>query len=315
MFSIEKKTFGTFEIHSIKNVETGEYVEVIPGYGANLHKLVLSKGGKCRSILKSADTYEAFVSGAASHEGCKLAPWAGRVNNGKYAFEGKSYALSINDPNGHHAMHGLVYNKPFALIAESYTAESGRLEYSYQLNEAEGYPFSFLITISFELNHQGLSCVTRVNNTGSTSLPYCDGWHPYFLIDCPVEEAFLTIPSKKTIVHDDLMVPTGEFEERPEFYEGTNIGDQRIDDCFCVENTGDRVVTSLHDPVNHYSIELWQDSGERKYNFVVVYVPDSRDCVALEPLSGLPDTFNNQVGLIILKEKEEITLSMGINIK
>ena len=55
-----------------------------------------------------------------------------------------------------------------------------------------------------------------------------------------------------------------------------------------------------------------QETGEKKYNYLTVYTPDTRESIAMEPWTCPPDAFNNGMDLIVLAPEEEISLTFGI---
>ena len=60
------------------------------------------------------------------------------------------------------------------------------------------------------------------------------------------------------------------------------------------------------------NLQIWQDAGFNKYNYLVVYIPPDRKSIAIEPISSNINSFNNGEGLIILKPEEEFAASIGI---
>ena len=58
-------------------------------------------------------------------------------------------------------------------------------------------------------------------------------------------------------------------------------------------------------------LTYWQETGEGKYNFIQIFTPPHRTCIALEPMTSNIDTFNNGDGLVLLKENEQLSGNFG----
>ena len=49
-FQVERKSMNGLEVVEIKNLQTGEYVNIIPGYGGAINEVVLKKGSDLHSM-------------------------------------------------------------------------------------------------------------------------------------------------------------------------------------------------------------------------------------------------------------------------
>jgi aldose 1-epimerase len=61
------------------------------------------------------------------------------------------------------------------------------------------------------------------------------------------------------------------------------------------------------------TLHYWQETGAGKYNFLQVFIPPLRHCVALEPMTCAPDAFNNGMGLARLEPGEMLKGSFGVS--
>ena len=52
---------------------------------------------------------------------------------------------------------------------------------------------------------------------------------------------------------------------------------------------------------------IWQETGDNKMNYLVIYTPPSRQSVAIEPLTSNINAFNNGEDLIILEPNEKLS--------
>ncbi len=319
MFNIYKIPFGEeFTLIKITNELTGEYFSFLPDYGASMNQLVLRGGnGEIFSLLYENSDYENLITeGRDIYKGSKLSPFPNRINSGEYFYQNKNYKLPINNKQDGHAIHGLIFDSKFKIISEKANAESGEVIVMYNFDkENEGYPFRFNIKIIFELDINGFTCTTVVRNDDGSEIPIGDGWHPYFKTSSKVNDLFLSIPSFQEIEMDIYKIPTGKIINTSEFIEPTIIGEKDFDTCFKFFEDADRSVVKITDNYNSLNLNIWMDSGHQQYKYIQVYTPYLRDCIAIEPMTCMPDAFNNYKDLILLKPEEELKLSWGVYLK
>jgi aldose 1-epimerase len=111
------------------------------------------------------------------------------------------------------------------------------------------------------------------------------------------------------------MIPNGEFLPYNKFIKMNNISDRFLDNCFSVKSANVLFRTSLFDPIKNVMIKVWNETGYRKYNYIHLYTPPHRKSIAIEPTSSPPNSFNSEIDLIVLRPKEKISLSWGIEIE
>ncbi len=292
-------------------MKTQEYVSIIPSFGGHVNELILKKNGALHSIIDGAKTIEELVANPY-YKSAKLIPFPNRIKDGKYVFKGRTYQLPINHLAENHAIHGLLYNKPFHIkkIEKSNSSALLELEY-YYVSELEGYPFSFLLQLEYTFTINGLKIKTAVVNQGNSEMPFADGWHPYFTLQETVNDLSILIPGSKKIEVDHRMIPTGVKSEMDNFYKLSKISDHLFDTAFLIE-TEDTATTQLYSSKKNVSIHVWQETGFNKYNYVQIYIPPDRSSVAIEPMTSIADAFNNGEGLIILKPGDVYTNSCGV---
>jgi aldose 1-epimerase len=318
MFKIYKIPFGEYILVKIVNELTGEYFSFLPNHGASINQLALKgSNGKVNNLLhENVDYRDLITEGHAAFKGSKLFPFPNRVNNGNYFYQDKNYQLTINDRQGGHAIHGLIFDSKFRIVSEFVDKEKGVVMVEYNFDkECEGYPFQFTVKIFFELSKKGFTCSTSIKNDDSCDIPVGDGWHPYFKTSGDINGLYLSIPSCQEIETDTFKIPTGRIINTNEFIESTIIGEKNFDTCFKFFEEADRSVIKIVDTHNSLNINIWMDSGHQQYKYVQVYTPYSRDSIAIEPMSCMPDAFNNKKDLIILEPQEAFKLSWGVYLK
>jgi len=106
----------------------------------------------CVDGVELLDTFAADAP-ADSYRGKVLAPWPNRVRDGRYAFGGAEHRLALNEPERGAALHGLVLDAPFAVVARATHA----VTLGYDTAPAAGYPFALRVEAEYSLGEAGLS--------------------------------------------------------------------------------------------------------------------------------------------------------------
>jgi aldose 1-epimerase len=93
------------------------------------------------------------------------------------------------------------------------------------------------------------------------------------------------------------------------------IDQYTFDTCFTVDTSSGVASVKLHSATDNLEIEAWQETGPDKYNYVQIYTPPSRSSIAIEPMTCMPDAFNNRQGLVVLEPKQTLELKCGVRTK
>ena len=317
MFYIETVRFGDLRAYRVVNCDTKQLFSIIPGFGTLINELALSKKGRTHQVIQGYSSYEDLAREfSTTYRGANLFPFTGVIKEGAYSFRGKSYSLSKNAPNHRNALHGYLYNRKFEIIRVETSAEKGILETQYKEDGSYlPYPFSFEISVEFELEKSGFRCTTRIENTGKDAMPIGQGWHPYFKAIRKTDEMLLQLPATEYLELDKDLCPTGVKKDLDKFREPEKIDRTSLDTVFTLEKKKGICKTYLFDPDRTMKIVLWQETGEKKYNYLTVYTPQKRDSIAMEPWTCPPDAFNNKMDLIILDPGEKLELAFGISLE
>ena len=316
MFAIENKSFGKFKIVELQNKNSGEFAAVNIDFGAAIQQIGLRKNDKVIEVLDTYSSPEAIINDfSQTYKGAKLFPFPNMVKNGQYIFEGINYQLPLNWVEDGHSIHGFVADKTFKVIEKIATDDGAFVIVNYEHGICESYPFSFLLTIKYSLTSNGFSATTTVSNTGQKSMPYGDGWHPYFLFDeMDADNVFLKLPPSAVVEIDEHFIPTGKMIENRNYINFNQLGNLHLDTCFHLDCPGAIAVTQLWHKQKDIGINIWQQTGREKYNYVLIYTPPGRKSIAVEPMTCAPDAFNNHQGLILLKPSEVFEASFGVQL-
>lgn len=274
-------------------------VEIVPACGAMLHAFIGKSGNETINIIDSYSDKTEFDNYAESEgfKGLKLSPFACRIQNSAYDFEGKQYTLTPQRQNDS-AIHGLLYNKKFEVIAESEKEDSIRIVLLCKYaGDNEGYPFAYACEVEYSLSSDGsLSIKTSIKNDGDSPMPIADGWHPYFSFQKKVDELELQFNSTSMLEFVNFF-PTGKTIEVNDFVKPALIGGREIDNSFILDFSSAQPMCILKDAVSGWQLEISPDGS---YPYLQIYIPPHRNSIAIENLSAPPDAFNNKIGLILL---------------
>lgn len=312
MFQIKKEKFGKYTKVKLINSETKEYVSIIPEFGGNINEIVLSLRGVGYDIIDGSSTCDELVANEW-FKSAKLIPFPNRINNGEYHFLGKKYNLPINFPKQNHAIHGLIYNKKFNIVKISKSRRGVSLCLNKKFEGFLGYPFCLDVSMTYYLTTKGFECKTVVKNCGADKIPFGDGWHPYIKSAGKVDNFYLSIPSNKRVVVNKKMIPTGKI--MPFQQQSNKIGQRKFDTGFKLNKNKGIATTEIYNKKENVKICVWQETGKNKYNYLQIFIPPARQSIAVEPMTGNTDAFNNKDGLIVLKPKSVYKASYGIYLK
>jgi aldose 1-epimerase len=299
-FSIRHLQENGFDLINIADESNGTVISLLPGFGATLHAFAVRR--RDQSVFNVIDSYP-DVSAAQremsrSFKGPKLSPFPCRIRDGRYHFEGREYRFSRLFGDGT-AIHGLLFDKPFAAMEESTTDQFGMvmLEYAYKKDDP-GYPFEYDCHIRYILYTDNvLEVVTSVTNLDQRVIPIADGWHPYFRLGGKVDDWQLQFHSAAIVEFDPQLIPTGGLLQYNTFESSRPVGDTFLDNCFSLKPDLVSAACEIHNPGNGLTVSFFPDAH---YPYLQIYTPADRTSIAIENLSGAPDCFNNKMGLTLL---------------
>jgi aldose 1-epimerase len=236
----------------------------------------LEAGGRIASFV--VDGYQLLVTdgpSAMSWGSFPMAPYAGRVRDGRFAFRGLQHYLPIRmEP---HAIHGTVLDRPWRAIDDRTIAtELG-----------PSWPFAGRAIQRFELDVGRFT--SRLEVHADEPMPASIGWHPWFRrvprpVDghrarAPIEAVELELHARAMFCRDEAGIATRGLVIPPP--------DGPWDDCF----TELRQPPRLHWP-GFLELTITSDCPM----WVVYTVPDHALCV--EPQTGPPDALNHRPAIV-----------------
>lgn len=193
--------------------------------------------------------------------GCyPMAPWAGRVRDGRFLFNGVTYELPLSLPP--HAIHGTTFNRAWKYEG------NGRLS----IDLGEDWPFRGRAMQQISLDPEGLDLRLEVR-AEREPFPASAGWHPWFLRNlargAPAE---LEFHADWMYERDSTGIPSGRLVPPPP---------GPWDDCFTDVVSG---------PGLSWAGALRVSLSSSATHWVVYSEPEHAICV--EPQTGPPDALN-----------------------
>jgi aldose 1-epimerase len=249
-------------------------------------------GGALASFaLGDADILRPTPAGSANvraHACYPLVPYSNRIADARLEFEGKTYSLARNFGEHPHSIHGVGWQRPWAVAAHDATSARLELEHTATGSDASAWPWPFRATQSFALRADatGATLTLRLTlaNTGDAAFPFGLGWHPFFVrskatrLGFRAQDVWMTnatqLPTKLAPA-----LPGGPFEP------ARDPGPALIDNVF----TGWDGAATLDDADRRIAVALGAD---RAASFLIVYTPERAAFVALEPVTHMTDAFN-----------------------
>lgn len=306
MYQISSSPFGKYKSYRLFNLESKNEFTLVPERGACVIDIQL--GGQ--KILDGCRTPEE-VDFNDWGKSALLFPFPNRLRDGAYIWQDKIYQFPINDATTGNALHGFLKNCTMQVTdtQSDNTKASITCEYSYNGTTFSYYPFPFDLKITYTLSDEkGFSAIAEVHNTGYIALPMSFGWHPYFKIAPAIKDVQLQLPKVEMVGVDARMLPTGKRYEDDRFANLTPIGINVLDNCFSLTNHSvERHEIILKSTAT--TLIYWQD---KSFPFIQLFTPPNRDSIAIEPMSGNVDVFNNEEGLIILESGEQWQGTFGV---
>ena len=279
----------------IENSSKTIFAKIFLNDGASLQELKLFGQTLIKNLspLDYKNTYASSI----------LFPFANRIKDGTYIYNNETYKFLVNEAPNNNALHGLVFDKTFDVIDETTAENSASVKLLYKEDKkSEGFPFTYSIQLEYRITETTLDLNVEVKNTDSETFPFTLGWHPYFL-SSNLSESLLSFESTKKMVFSDRMITT-ETTNNPDPSEML-LKDKQLDDCWALDKTKIEFATP------NYNLSI--NSSEENC-FLQAYTPPLVNVIAIEPTTGVSDSFNNKIGLKTLAPNATYQLDWSLKL-
>jgi len=226
-----------------------------------------------------------------------LVPYANRIADGRFSFEGERYVIPRNVADQTHPLHGTGWLQPWT-VGQS-DERSATLRYRHGADD--GWPWAHDAEQRIVLSDEGLHVTLSLTNTGDRAMLFSLGLHPYFT---KAGVSRLRFDAERMWLIDDAFLPT---EPAP----ADRLGD------WAAGETVER--TSLID--NSYegwsgTATISRDDGDLRLAgtntpFLHVFTPPGEAYFCVEPVTAMPDAFNRAVPAVLQPgESHAITMTL-----
>jgi aldose 1-epimerase len=282
-------------ILEVRNSDNSVLGKIYLNQGASLQELTIG-GEAIIQDLSPLDYKDSFASSI-------LFPFANRIKDGVYSFNNEKFQLEKNQTEEQNALHGFVYNKKFKVIEKETFGNKAKITLAYnELNKTAGFPYKYSIQVTYIFQDKTLSVKVTVKNTDSKPFPFTIGWHPYFVSD-NLSKSTLEFDCDKKLILGDRNITAGIEEVKNKV--ALNIENKQLDDCWVLNSDKVQFKTPK------YQLNF---SSSVKDNFLQAYTPPRLNTIAIEPTTGVSDSFNNKIGLQTLQPNKEYRITWEINI-
>lgn len=228
-----------------------------------------------------------------------LVPYANRIAQGRFTFEGREIALPRNHGTHPHSLHGVGWQRPWTVSATD--AESARLTLAHDTSDA--WPWRFSAEQRIGLDAAGFAIELTLHNEDRRPMPAGLGFHPYFpasaatRLQARVEGAWLS---------DDTQLPTDRVA--PDHFGDWASGDAVMRSTL-VDHAHDGWDGTLRIDEGGRTIRM-KTTGTRGLH---LYMPPDEAFFCAEPVTHLPDAVNRPGnGMAVLAPGETLTIGMRL---
>lgn len=232
-----------------------------------------------------------------------LVPFSNRIGQAQLQWAGTSHPLVRNFDPEPHAIHGVGWQRPWAVLESSDTFALLSLEHRADA----AWPFDFDCSQAFKLEAGALEMSLSITNQSPVAAPVGLGWHPYFP-KRPGTEVQFSATGRWEMGSDKL--PTHRVDH-PGLHQ--TLESLTVDHCF--EGWGG--VLTLQDNVMRVRVSS-------ALRHLVVYTNPQRDNIAVEPVSHVNNALNlmtqtgaraEDLGVVILQAGQTYSCEMRIEVE
>lgn len=289
--------FGTSTI-VIQDPESGASAQIKPDHGFNCFSFRPVINGKSVEVIQAAPDF-ADKGGSSTRNGIPLLfPFAGRIKGARYTYEGKEYTLTTARPNGENAIHGFVLNRRWRVTDYGTNRVVGEFQGSIDAPETVAeWPSDYRIRATYSVTGASFLSEFEISNPGKSPLPFSFGTHPYFKIPLAggdPAQCRAIVPASEIWTLEDLL-PTGE--HHPIDAEG-NLRDGKLFPAITVDDVRSGLIaengiitTTVEDASTGIRVK---QTFPDQFRYCIVYTPQERNAIAIEPYTSLVDPFEMQ---------------------
>ena len=252
--------------------------EVAPHIGGS----ILSLRRAAQPILRttSRDTLE---NGSVRRTACyPLVPYANRIAQGRFRWQGVEHALAENFPGSVHPLHGVGWRRVWQIVCADANSCRLKLEYRPSRELVSDWPFAFDMEQEISLQADGLAIGLSVVNASDSSAPLGLGLHPWFMRRGSERIQFAAAGAWRNGA--DMLRSTPVGIDVWNHSEGQPVGAHDLDNDFFGWNGTARIESRDALPIRITASGI--------FSVLRVFTPPGQESFALEPVSHLSNAIN-----------------------
>lgn len=236
--------------------------------------LSLTRGG--RDVLRPAPATVADPFDVACFP---LVPYANRIADGAFAWQGTAHRLPRNHPRQPHPLHGTGWREAWTVTAQGPAGVAMRLAHAADAH----WPWAFEAEQRLSLSPAGLAAELSVRNADDRAMPLSLGFHPYF---AKAGADALRFAAEGLWLVDDALLPRAPAP-------ADALGDWATDGSLDRPHLVDHCYTGWD---GHARIA--RDDGDLLLDgegtpALHVYLPPGEPFFCAEPVTAMPDAVNH----------------------
>jgi aldose 1-epimerase len=282
-------------LHDSKSQTT---VSIIPSAGNLTVEMRVRGHNILRFPYESIEDYKRQEGGSIGIP--FLGPWADRLDEQAFYANGKRFAfdMSLGNIRGANPIHGFLTSanqwRVMEVKADGQSAwVTSRLDFFTNPAWMKQFPFAHTLEMTHRLQAGVLEVSTRIHNLSIEPMPVAVGFHPFFqLTDSSRDDWTLSVGARTHWPVAENKMPTGKTQPIERFFadpRSVALKGLDLDDVFSDLVRGDRgrAVMAMQGKTQRLEVLLGP-----KYRAVVIYAPDTRNFVCLEPVVAIINALN-----------------------
>jgi aldose 1-epimerase len=252
--------------------------EVAPHIGGS----ILSLRRAAQPILRPTPQ-EAVENGSVRCTACyPLVPYANRIAQGRFRWQGVEYALPENFPGSVHPLHGVGWRRVWQIVHADAHSCRLKLEYRPAQDVAPDWPFAFDMEQEISLRAGGLTISLSVINASDSAAPLGLGLHPWFVRRGSERIQFTAAGAWRNDA--DMLRSTPIGVDAWNHSDGQPVGAHELDNDFFGWDGTARIESGDAPAIRITASGI--------FSVLRVFTPPGRESFALEPVSHLSNAIN-----------------------
>jgi aldose 1-epimerase len=253
---------------------------IAPDCGGALTRLDVRVGDTVVELLRPANDQPAHALWALGASSFPLVPYGGRLRDGRFQFEGRSYQYPLNALPERHSSHGDGWTRPWAIT------QLNRRAAAMVLEADASAPLQYRCTQTVSLHANRVRIDLSIRNLEPHRIPVGLGLHPYFA-NRSLATIRADLPSRWR--WDQEMMPIA-MESNPDaasLLRGHPVSKLPV----ATEYAGWDGRATIEWPALRISMEL---ATAPPLRHVVMWIPEGENFFCFEPISHATDALNRQ---------------------